>query len=131
MEIMLDASAIMAVIADEPESNVVINCTKNATIISPKMLSFEIANALTRMVKKGIIRNSEKIDDLINSFQKIPIKMVEIDLGKSMKIAWDYKIYAYDAFYLETAKRLNLPLLTFDNGMRRIGREIGITILGG
>jgi len=32
---------------------------------------------------------------------------------------------------LETAKRLNLPLLTFDNGMRKIGKEIGVTILGG
>ena len=42
-----------------------------------------------------------------------------------------YKIYAYDAFYLETAKRLNLPLLTFDNGMKRIGIDMGITVLGG
>jgi len=43
---------------------------------------------------------------------------------------WNYKLYAYDAFYLETAKRLNLPLLTFDSGMRKIGKEMGITILG-
>jgi predicted nucleic acid-binding protein len=32
---------------------------------------------------------------------------------------WIDKIYAYDAFYLETAKRLDLPLLTFDSGMRK------------
>jgi predicted nucleic acid-binding protein len=68
--------------------------------------------------------------DLINSFQKIPIKFVENDLKKIIEIAWIYKIYAYDAFYLETARNLNLPLLTFDNGMRKIGKDIGITILG-
>jgi hypothetical protein len=34
-------------------------------------------------------------------------------------------------FYLEAAKRSNLPLLTFDGGIRRIGQEIGITVLGG
>jgi predicted nucleic acid-binding protein len=131
MEIVLDASAIIAVIADEPESNIVINCTKNATLISPHIVSSEIANGLTKMIKKGIINNKEKLIDLIKIFQKIPIKAVEINLEKSLEIAWDYKIYAYDAFYLETAKRLNLPLLTFDNEMRKIGKEIGVAILGG
>jgi predicted nucleic acid-binding protein len=48
-----------------------------------------------------------------------------------LEIAWDYKIYAYDACYLESAQRLDLPLLTFDCNMARIGKELGITILGG
>jgi hypothetical protein len=26
---------------------------------------------------------------------------------------------------------LNIPLLTFDSGMRRIGKELGINVLGG
>jgi predicted nucleic acid-binding protein len=131
MEILLDASAIITVIADEPESDIVINCTKGAVIVSPNLVSFEIANSLTKMMKKGIINDAEKMTSLIKIFQKIPIKLVEINLEKSLEIAWKYKIYAYDAFYLESAKRLNLPLLTFDNGMRKIGKEIGITILGG
>jgi predicted nucleic acid-binding protein len=131
MEIVLDASAIIAVIADEPESNIVINCTRNAVLVSPQIVSFEFANALTNMMKKGIIGTKEKMIALAKIFERIPIKTVEINLEKSLEIAWDYKIYAYDAFYLETAKRLNLPLLTFDNGMKRIGKEIGIAVLGG
>jgi predicted nucleic acid-binding protein len=130
MEILLDASAIIAVIVDEPESNIVINCTKGAITVSPSIVSFEIANSLTKMMKKGIINNEEKMINFIKIFQKIPIKIAEINLEKSLEIAWNYKLYAYDAFYLETAKRLNLPLLTFDSGMRRIGKEMGITILG-
>ncbi|MDR1625056.1 MAG: hypothetical protein LBT33_00830 [Spirochaetia bacterium] len=38
MEILLDASAIMAVIADEPESEIVITHTKDAVIVSPTVL---------------------------------------------------------------------------------------------
>jgi predicted nucleic acid-binding protein len=38
MEILLDASAIMAVIADEPESEIVINYTKDAIIVSPDII---------------------------------------------------------------------------------------------
>ena len=61
----------------------------------------------------------------------MPIKQVESNIEKALEIAWDYKIYAYDACYLESAKRLDLPLLTFDGSMSRIGKELGITILGG
>ena len=127
----MDASAIMAVIADEPESEIVINCTKDAIIISPSVIDFEILNGLTKMMKKKVIDTKEKMLNIIQNFESIPIKTVGIDLIRSAEIAWDYKIYAYDAFYLEVAERLNLPLLTFDGGMKRVGQEIGITVLGG
>jgi predicted nucleic acid-binding protein len=131
MEILLDASAIIAVIADEPEAQIVINCTQNATIVSPNIISCEIANALTRMIKKNVIVSEEQMINLVKNFKLIPIKMVNIDLEKTLEIAWHYKIYAYDAFYLEVAKRLQLPLVTFDSGMRKVAKELGIDVLGG
>ena len=130
MEILLDASAIIAVITDEPKCQIVINHTKNATIVSPYILSFEIANALTRMMRKKIIIAEEQIIALIKNFKMIPIKLIDIDLEKALEIAWYYKIYAYDAFYLEAARRNKLPLLTFDNGLIIIGQKLGLDILG-
>jgi len=130
MDILLDASAIIAVIADEPEAQIVINCTKGATIMSPNIISCEIANALTRMMKKGIIITKEQMIELIRIFKKIPLKMLEIDIEKTLEIAWNFKIHAYDAFYLETAKRLGLPLITFDSGMIKIASELNIIVLG-
>jgi predicted nucleic acid-binding protein len=130
MEIIMDACAIMAVIVKEPERNLIIQLTQNAVMVSPDMVSYEIANALTKMMKKKIIEK-ERMINAFNFFKKIPIKTIEIDIEKALEIAWDYKIYAYDACYLESAKRLNLPLLTFDGNMIKIGKELGINILGG
>jgi len=130
MDIMLDASAIIAVIADEPESQIVINYTQGATLVSPVILSFEVANAISRMMRKNIINSMKQMIDLIRNYKKIPIKTVNIDLEKALEISWRYKIYAYDAFYLEAAKRLQLPFITFDIGMKKIGRELGIDIIG-
>ncbi|MDR2483022.1 MAG: type II toxin-antitoxin system VapC family toxin [Treponema sp.] len=130
MEIILDASAIMAVIVKEPERDLVIQLTEDAAIFSPDMVSYEIANGLTKMMKKRLIEK-ERMVNAFNYFEQIPIKTIKIDFQKALEIAWDYKIYAYDACYLESAKRLRLPLLTFDGQMRRIGKELGITILGG
>jgi predicted nucleic acid-binding protein len=130
MEMILDASAIMAVIIKEPERDLVIQLTRNAVIVSPDMVSYEIANGLTKMIKKKVIEK-ERMINAYKYFKKIPVKIIEIDIERALEIAWDYKIYAYDACYLESANRLKLPLLTFDSNMARIGKEIGIAILGG
>ena len=130
MEILADACAIMAVIVKEPERDLVIQLTKNAVIVSPNMISYEIANALTKMMKKKVVEK----EDFINAFKyfkKIPMKTIEIDIIRVLEIAWKYNIYAYDACYLESAERLNLPLLTFDNNMIKVGKELDINILGG
>ena len=120
----------MAVIVDEPEREKVIALTKNAVILSPDMVSFEVANGLTKMMRRKII-DRENMLNAFRYFKKIPIKTAAVDVEKALEIAWEYKVYAYDAYYLETAKRLGLPLLTFDGDMGRIGKEIGIDVLGG
>jgi predicted nucleic acid-binding protein len=130
MEIIVDASAIMAVIVKEPERDLVIQLTKETIIISSNMVNYEIANGLTKMIKKKIIEK-ERMTNAFEYFERIPIKTIEVDIKKVLEIAWEYKIYAYDACYLETAIRLNLPLLTFDGNMTRVGKELGISILGG
>jgi len=121
--------AIMAVIVKEPERDLVIQLTNNAVMLSPNMLPYEIANALTKMMKKKVI-DKENMVYAFECFKQIPIKNISIDFRKALEIAWDYKIYAYDACYLEAAKRLGLPLLTFDGNMIKIGKEIGIKIIG-
>ena len=120
----------MAVIVKEPERDLVIQLTQNAVIVSPDMISYEVANALTKMMKKKIIEK-ERMINAFNYFKKIPLKNIKIDIEKALEIAWDYKIYVYDACYLEAAKRLGLPLLTFDRNMTKVGKELGIEILGG
>lgn len=38
----------------------------------------------------------------------------DINLPIAIEISYKYKIYAYDAYVLECAKNLNLPLVTLD-----------------
>ena len=131
MEIVIDTSALIAVIADEPEADMVLEYSQNAIFVSPNVISFEIANSLSRMLKKGRINDQSKMVELVKSFQQIPIKLFENNLQNIIQIVWNYKIYAYDAFYLDTAKSLNIPLLTLDKEMKKYGKDFGIKILGG
>jgi len=120
----------MAVIIKEPERDTVIKLTQNAEILSPDMVKYEIANALTKMMKKKVIEKEQMIN-AFNYFKNIPVRAIEIDFNRTLEIALKFKIYSYDACYLEAAQRLNLPLLTFDGNMIKIGKEIGIELLGG
>jgi predicted nucleic acid-binding protein len=62
-------------------------------------------------------------------YNEIPLRLVEINIENAIKIACQYNIYAYDAYYLETAFRLKLLLLTLDKLMKDVGEEMGLNIL--
>jgi predicted nucleic acid-binding protein len=128
MNILIDASVIMAFVIDEPEKDVAINLTKDSALLAPEMTPYEIGNALARVYKRHIL-DEQGIIGAYNTYRKIPIKLVEVNIENALRIACKYTIYAYDAYYLETAKRLNIPLLTFDGNMKRIAQDMKLTIL--
>ena len=128
MEILLDASAIMAIILNEPSRNEVISLTENAILLCPEIISFEIGNALINLFKKRKISEPELLEAYKN-YTSIPIRNIKVNVEKALKIACKYKIYAYDAYYLEIAYRLKLPLITFDVPMKKVGIDLKINIL--
>ena len=84
----------MSVIVKEPERDLIIQLTRNAVMLSPDMLPYEIANALTKMMKKKVIVKDQMIDAFTH-FKKIPIKSIEVNFINALEIAWNYNIYAY------------------------------------
>ena len=61
--------------------------------------------------------------------QQIPVDLRHTDIKAALSIAVRYNIYAYDAYFLECAENLRSPLLTLDIGLKKVARELGITIL--
>ncbi|MDR3144805.1 MAG: type II toxin-antitoxin system VapC family toxin [Treponema sp.] len=128
MDVLLDASAIMAVILNEPNKDVVIKLTKGLTLLSPEIISYEIGNALISLYKRHKLKENAVIE-AYKSFKKIPIRTLAVGMEKALEIACKYKVYAYDAYYLEAAKRLNLSLITFDIPMQNAALAMNITVL--
>ena len=130
MDILLDASAIMAIILNEPNKDVVIKLTKGSTLLTPEMISYEIGNALISLYKRHKLQEKDVID-AYHDFMKIPIRTLDVDMERALRISCKYNIYAYDAYYLETAKRMKLPLITFDVPMKNIASNMNISVLVG
>jgi predicted nucleic acid-binding protein len=129
MNIVIDTSAIIAVLMDEGTKKAVIEVTQDATLIAPASLPYEICNAFTAMFK----RHSITIDEVINAlqiFKTIPIRLVDVDLGQAVAIANEMNLYAYDAYMVEVAVRYHSPLLTLDKRLADAAKNRGLeTIL--
>lgn len=65
----------------------------------------------------------------LDSFERIPIRFADISVANAVDIAWEHGIYAYDAYVLECARRLMLPLLSLDGPQRDVAWELGIEVL--
>jgi predicted nucleic acid-binding protein len=128
MKIIADTNTFIAVALNEPEKDLIVRLTEGCDLVAPEVLPFEIGNALTAMLKK----NALKADEVASSWeimQKIPVDLRRIDMKSALKIATQYSIYAYDAYFLECAQSLRSPLLTLDHGMKKIAKAMGIVVL--
>ena len=128
MKIIADTNTFIAVALNEFEKGRIIRLTEGHDLIAPDVLPFEIGNALTAMMKKNALKK-EEVTSAWEVVQQIPVDLRRTDIKSALKIAIKFNIYAYDAYFLECADKLRSPLLTLDLGMKRVAREIGITIL--
>lgn len=128
MDIVIDTSAIVAVIFNEPERNAIIKKTTGQTLIGPGSISWEICNAFSAMFRQGRLTLEEALRGL-EIFEQIPLRYINIDFSHTLKIAKQSKIYAYDAYFLDCAIRYNTPLLTLDKQLLNIAKTLNVVIL--
>ncbi len=128
MKIIADTNTFIAVALNEPEKAKIIQLTEGHDLIAPDVLPFEIGNALTAMMKKNALKK-EEVESAWEIVQQIPVDLRHTDIKSALSIAIKFNLYAYDAYFLNCAENLHSPLLTLDLGIKRVAREMRITIL--
>ncbi len=127
-QVIIDTSAIIAVILNEPEKEKLIEITQNSELISPASVHWEIGNAFSAMFKRRRLNLKEAIKGF-SEYAKIPIQFVDIDIESAFKIAEKSNIYAYDAYLLTCSKKYKAPLLTLDVQLQDIAMKNKIKVL--
>ena len=129
MEIIIDTSALIAVIVGEPERDIIVDITAGNSLIGPGSIPWEIGNAFSAMFKQKrlTIQEAEKG---IAIFKSIPLRYIEPDFINSLKISKKTNMYAYDAYFLDCAMRYNAPLLTLDKKLEAMANKLNIQTLG-
>lgn len=98
---------------------------------APSHLPAEIGNVLLQSVKRGRLR-AEELPNLTSALLRLDIRLEEFGFGSRWSTAVDlamrHSLTLYDALYLELARRLSLPLATYDKALLRAAAAEGVHI---
>ena len=125
MDIVVDTSVIVAVIAHESQRGALIRLTKGADLLAPASVHWEIGNAFSAMLKHNRIDLDQAIQ-AIAAYRQIPIRYVDVELEETIEIAERYAIYAYDACLIRCGLKFSAPLLSLDRGLLQVAKQAGV-----
>ncbi len=128
MDILVDTSVIIAVLANEPEKPALVSLTATANIVAPRSVHWEIGNAFSAMLKRNRVTLAQVLQAL-RIYQSIPIRFVEIDLEAALEMAAQLNIYAYDAYLIQAARQYQLPMITLDKELATYAKQKDVKVL--
>lgn len=128
MDLVIDTSAIIAVIANEPERESIIERTVGANLLAPASVHWEVGNAFSGMFKRHRISLSQA-QQALRSYERMQFRFLDVDLGQSIRFAHELGLYAYDAYVLACAVNLRSPLLTLDSELAANADAVGVHVL--
>jgi len=128
VNIVVDTSVIIAVIANEPEKDFLVRLTRGADLLAPHSVHWEIGNAFSAMFKRNRVTLEQALK-AIQAYNKIPIRFVDVELERSLEIAETSNIYAYDAYLIRCALRFRSPLISLDKNLVNSAKRMKVKVI--
>jgi predicted nucleic acid-binding protein len=128
MEVIVDASVLIAVILNEEEKEKLVKITDEIELVAPLSVHWEIGNALSSLLKRRRIVLEDALA-AIDIYLQIPVRFVEVELAESIELTNELDLYAYDAYLLRCAAKYRLPLLTLDHPLREAAKKTKVEVL--
>ncbi len=128
MQVVIDVSALLAVLLDEEHRERVVTATVGTTLVAPASLPWELGNAMTASLKRRRF-SLARAQAIIGAFDQIPIRLIPVELTEALALADAHRIYAYDAYFLSVCLAVRAPLLTLDRGLRAAAITERITLV--
>ncbi len=135
MAFILDTSVALAwILPDEGSeaTDALADRLVRETAIVPAIWLLEVGNALLVAVRRGRLSENERAR-LTSGLAALPIEVEPGDseraFGDVLDLAGKLDLSAYDAAYLELARRRQLPLATLDRRLRDACARLGVAVL--
>jgi predicted nucleic acid-binding protein len=123
MILVVDASAIGAVLFEEPEGATVRAHVREETLIAPHLLDYELANIALKKARRGL-EPAPLVWVMLTRLESIPIRRVSVPPVDVAELARRTGLSAYDASYLWLATSHDLELVTLDARLARVDRTL-------
>jgi predicted nucleic acid-binding protein len=118
--------------ANELTKQLLEEAKNGAAIYVPSLWHLEIANTLLVFVRRKLVTNAQREVGLTLLSQLriiIDEETNRLAFSTISELAAKHSLSAYDAAYLELARRKSLPLATRDEALKTAGRKSAIKLL--
>ena len=123
MTLVVDASAISAIVFGEAEGATIAAHLDGESLIAPTLFDYEMANIGWKKVR----RHPDKHATLLAAMSRVPslqITKVAVPLDELFALATETGLTAYDASYLWLARSQDLELVTLDDQLARVNQAM-------
>ena len=125
MALVIDTSAIIAVLVRESHRAALIEVTAGADLLAPPSVHWEVGNAFAAMFKRRCL-TLRQAHRALEAYRRIPIRFSDVELGQALEVSKRLGIYAYDAYVITCALQHRCNLLSLDRGLVEAAARAGI-----
>lgn len=115
---VVDASAVAAILFDEPAGERIALQVRGEILIAPALLHFEIAHTCLKKMRE----RPHEIDGLLEAMGSLTawnITLRGVDLAAAASLAYRHSLSAYDASYLWLVRTFDAELVTLDTKLAK------------
>lgn len=117
-DVVVDASALAALLFDEPDAVPVRRRLQGCVLYSTTLLDYELANTALKKLRRRP-DDSAAILAAMHMVSALTVHREAPDMVQVLALASATGLTAYDASYLWLARRLGAPLVTLDAQLAR------------
>ena len=128
MNIVVDTSILVAVLVSEPERARLVELTKDADLVAPGSVHWEIGNALAAMMKRRRLQ-LDQVATALKAYEQIPIRYRDVDLQTAMEIAAEHNLCAYDAYIIACAHEHRCAMMTLDRNLAEAAKRAHVSVV--
>lgn len=120
---IVDASALAAIVYQEPEEHDMVARLQGRTMYAPALIRFEMANVCLKKSRRHPNERQRLVEQHTRSLS-LPIVELPVDHIEVLVLAEAFKLSAYDANYLWLAKTTGFELVTLDGDLEIAARQL-------
>ena len=115
---VIDASALAAILFDEPEAMAVLTMIGDHHLAAPYLMTFELANVCVVKSRRDPLQQAAYLAALA-LYSSLSVQEYAVDPDGVARLANLTNLTAYDASYLWLARQLGVELVTLDKALIR------------
>ncbi|HJU41657.1 MAG TPA: type II toxin-antitoxin system VapC family toxin [Vicinamibacterales bacterium] len=113
MTLVVDASAVGAVVFEEPEGATIRAHIRDETLIAPQLIDYELANVAVKKIRRNL-EPAPVVLAMMTRIEDLAIRRVAVPAADVVELAGRTGLSAYDAAYLWLAHSQDVELVTLD-----------------